>query len=90
MTTVDFITELFCWVDDRIANNKHRQGKLYPGEVVTLVLLYSLKGRGQRAFWRRLVRDYQPSSLNYHTEPVCFVCLTVTGLTLRYFWLTLQ
>ena len=60
MTTVDFITELFCRVDDQIANDKHSQGKLYPSEVVTLALLYSLKGSGQRAFWRWLVRDYRP------------------------------
>ena len=60
MTTVDFITELFCWVDDRITDDKHSQGKLYPSEVVTLALLYSLKGSGQRAFWRWLVRDYRP------------------------------
>lgn len=28
--------------------------------MVTLALLYSLKGRGQRAFWRWLVRYYRP------------------------------
>jgi Transposase DDE domain len=31
---------------------------LYASEIVTLALLYSLKGCGQRAFWRWLVRDY--------------------------------
>ena len=59
MTTVDFITELFCRVDDKITVDKHSQGKLYPSEVVTLALLYSLKGSGPRAFWRWLVRDYR-------------------------------
>jgi hypothetical protein len=59
MTTIDFITELFCRVDDQITEDKHSQGKLYPSEVVTLALLYSLKGTGQRAFWRWLIRDYQ-------------------------------
>jgi len=61
MTTVDFITELYCQVDDQIGHTpKHKQAKLYPSEVVTLALLYSLKGSGPRAFWRWLSRDYQP------------------------------
>ena len=59
MTTTNFITELFCRVDDRLGNEKHSQAKLYASEVVTLALLYALKGSGQRAFWRWLVRDYQ-------------------------------
>ena len=34
MTTVDFITELFCQVDDQIGYlPKHRQARLYPSEV---------------------------------------------------------
>ena len=61
MTTVDFITELFCLVDDLIGDApKHSQAKLYPSEVVTLALLYALTGKGQRAYWRWLSRDYQP------------------------------
>lgn len=61
MTTIDFITELFCRVDDELESvQKHDQAKLYPSEVVTLALLYALKGCGQRAFWRWLVRDYRP------------------------------
>lgn len=60
MTTIDFITELFCRVDDKVGDNKHSQAKLYPSEVVTLALLYALKGTGQRAFWRWLTRDYRP------------------------------
>jgi len=60
MTTVDFIIELFCRVDDQLgAINKHSQAHLYPSEVVTLALLFALKGRGQRAFWRWLNRDYR-------------------------------
>lgn len=31
---------------------KHVQANLYPSEVVTLALLFSLKGRGNRAFYR--------------------------------------
>jgi hypothetical protein len=60
MTTVDFITELFCRVAEQIVEPKHSQAKLYPSEVVTLAVLYALKGCGQRAFWRWLTRDYRP------------------------------
>jgi len=61
MTTVDFITELFCRVHDKVDDSqKHSQASLYPSEVVTLALLYALSGKGQRAFWRWLVRDYRP------------------------------
>jgi len=60
MTTVDFITELFCRVDEQLGNEKHPLAKLYASEIVTLALLYALKGCGQRAFWRWLVRDYRP------------------------------
>jgi hypothetical protein len=59
MTAVDFITELFRKVDDKIPENKHSQAVLYPSEVVTLALLYALKGNGQRAFRRWLIRDYK-------------------------------
>ncbi len=61
MTTVDFITELFCRVDDAMRDvRRHSQAKLAPSEIVTLALLYALKGAGSRAFWRWLIRDYQP------------------------------
>jgi hypothetical protein len=60
MTTVDFIIELFCPIDEKIDDKqKHSQAKLYPSEVVTLALLYALSGKGQRAFWRWLNRDYR-------------------------------
>lgn len=60
MTTEEFITELFCRVDEAVPAEKHSQGNLYPSEVITLGLLYALKGTGSRAFWRWLVRDYRP------------------------------
>jgi hypothetical protein len=61
MTTVDFITELFCQVDDQIGYlPKHSQASLYPSEVVTLALLHALSGKGHRAFWRWLTKDYVP------------------------------
>ena len=61
MTTVDFITELFCRVDDLMPEaKKHSQANLHPSEVVTLALLFALKGVGNRAFYRWLKRDYVP------------------------------
>jgi hypothetical protein len=59
MTTIHFITELFCKIDDAMrALPKHPQAKLYPSEIVTLGLLFALKGVGERAFYRWLQRDY--------------------------------
>ena len=51
MTIEDFTTELFCCVDDKLSqrgkNGKHSQAKLYPSEVVTIAMLFALKGREQ-------------------------------------------
>ena len=48
----DFIVDLLCRVDDMMSNvKKHSQSKLYPSEVVTLGMLFALKGRGNRAFY---------------------------------------
>lgn len=59
MTTIDFIITLFCRVDEQLHEvQKHSQAKLYPSEVVTLALLYVLKGGGTRAYWRWVTRDY--------------------------------
>ena len=62
LPTEDLIIELFCKVDDRLneldLNRKHSQADLYPSEVVTLALLFALKGVGNRAFYRWLLRDY--------------------------------
>src|SRR4051812_13252756 len=65
MTTVDFITELFCRVDDAMQqepkhSHKHSQAKLYPSEVVTLAMLFALKGVSNRAFYRWVERDLLP------------------------------
>ena len=61
MTTVHFIIVLFCRVDDVMSDaQKHSQAALYPSEVVTLVLLFALKGGGNRSFYRWLKRDYLP------------------------------
>jgi len=60
MTTIDFITALFCQVDDHLPDiPKHPEARLWPSEVVTLGLLHALKGLGNRAFYRWLTRDYR-------------------------------
>ena len=59
MTTVEFIIELFCWVDERMRDvSKHPQATLWPSELVTIGLLCALKGDSFRAFYRWLTRDY--------------------------------
>jgi hypothetical protein len=59
-TTIEFITALFCQVDDQLAGvPKHPEAHLWPSEVVTLGLLHALKGVGNRAFYRWLTRDYR-------------------------------
>ena len=61
MTTLDFIIDLFCNVDDRMNEeeiSKHPQASLYPSEIVTLGLLHAIKGVGNRPFYRWIVKDY--------------------------------
>src|SRR5881397_3325879 len=61
MITFDFITALFCQVDDHLSDiPKHPEAHLWPSEVGTLGLLHALKGVGNRAFYRWLTRDYRP------------------------------
>src|SRR5512134_3428721 len=61
MTTPDFIIALFYAVDqEMLAVPKHPDATLYPSEVVTLALLFAIKGGGTRAFYRWLTRDYLP------------------------------
>jgi hypothetical protein len=61
MSTEEFIIGLFCRVDDAMhAVPKHTQAVLFPSELVTLALLFALKGVGERAFYRWLVRDWLP------------------------------
>ena len=63
MTTTDFIIDLFCLVDDKLTeadkNHKHSQANLYPSEVVTLGLLFALKGVGNRAFYRWISQNHR-------------------------------
>jgi hypothetical protein len=60
MTTLDFITALFCQVDDHLPGlPKHPHATLWPSEIVTLGLLHALKGGGNRAFSRWVTRAYR-------------------------------
>ena len=61
MTTEDLIINLFCRIDNLMKDvAKHSQAHLWSGEVVTVGVLFGLKGVGERAFYRWLVRDYPP------------------------------
>jgi hypothetical protein len=58
MTTEDIIINIFCRVDDSMPEiPKHSQAKLYPSELVTIGILFALKGGFFRAFYRWLKRD---------------------------------
>jgi hypothetical protein len=60
MTTQDFITELFCRIDDEMKQvAKHSQAGLWPSEIVTIGLLHAIKGVGNRAFYRWLKDNFQ-------------------------------
>jgi hypothetical protein len=59
MSTEDFIMHLFDRVDTMMADvPKHPDAHLYPSEIVTLALLFALKGSGPRAFYRWLHNNY--------------------------------
>ena len=45
MTTEDIIIQIFCFVDEEMKEiPKHPQAKLYPSELVTIGILFALKG----------------------------------------------
>jgi hypothetical protein len=51
MTTELIIIAMFCYVDSRMSGiGKHRQAKLYPSELVTIGILFALKGGSWEAF----------------------------------------
>lgn len=61
MTTEEFIITLFCLIDDRMGQMpKHPQAHLWPSELVTIGVLFALKGGSFRAFYRWPARDYGP------------------------------
>ena len=89
LSTQDLIIELFIKVDDRLnelnLNQKHSQADLHPSEVVTLALLFALKGVGNRAF-AGSCEIIRPSSQSYHTARACFVCSTLIATCARPSW----
>src|SRR6266545_546186 len=60
MTTEDIIIHIFYLVDEGI-KDAHRvpQTHLYPSEIVTIGVLFALKGGHFRAFYRWLKRDFE-------------------------------
>jgi len=59
MTTDDIILHIFYLVASTLpAIPRHAQAKLYPRELVTMGILFALKGGFFRAFYRWLKRDY--------------------------------
>ena len=53
-----FFTRVYDQFNEQGINGIHPQAKLYVSEVITLGLLFALKGGGNRAFYRWLSRDY--------------------------------
>jgi hypothetical protein len=61
MTTEDLIRELFYRIDDAMKDMPTQpRASLWPSEVVTLGVLFALKGVGTRAVYRWLSRDWRP------------------------------
>ena len=61
LSTQDFIAELFCRIDDRMFDvPKDPRAHLWPGEIVTLGVLFTLKGGSQRRFYQWLSSNYRP------------------------------
>src|SRR3972149_12770 len=59
MTTEDIIIHIFYLVDENLKEaTRVPQTHLYPSEIVTIGILFALKGGRFRAFCRWLKRDY--------------------------------
>lgn len=59
MRTEEIITRLFCMVDDKLGGVKKRKNAhLYASEIVTIGILFCLKGVHYRAFYRWLKGDW--------------------------------
>jgi hypothetical protein len=60
MPTDDLIIGLLCIIDAELGPvKKHSQAKLYPCEVVTLMLLFAAKGGRYRAFYRWVLYNHR-------------------------------
>lgn len=59
MPTDDLIIRLFCMVADTITDdNKHCNARLYPSEILTVGLVFTLKGGTFHAFYRWLTANH--------------------------------
>lgn len=59
LTLIDFITELFCRVDDDMKGvSKDPRSHLWPSELVSIGVLYVLKAQSQSRFYRWLKANY--------------------------------
>lgn len=59
MPILDCIVALFCRIDDAMADvAKDPRALLWPSEVVTLAVLFAIKGKGPRPFYRWLKANY--------------------------------
>ncbi len=60
MSTEEIISRVFCIVDEQLIDVKKRSdARLYPSEVVTIGLLFALKGGKYRPFYRWLWANYR-------------------------------
>ncbi len=60
MPTDELIIGVFVMIDTTLGDvKKHAQAKLYPSEVVTLMVLFSAKGGHYRAFYRWILYNYR-------------------------------
>jgi hypothetical protein len=57
----DLIVELFCRIDEQMRDvPRHAQARLWPSELVTLAVLFAIKGDTQRAFYRWISGNWRP------------------------------
>jgi hypothetical protein len=72
MTTEMIIIHIFCGVDDGLKEAKRvAQTHLYPSEIVTIGILFVLKGGHFRAFYRWLYEILPCCSVAYRIERTC-------------------
>jgi hypothetical protein len=72
MTTVDFITAVFCQVANQMPGiPKHPQASLWPSEVVTLGLLHALKVDGNHcgSWYAHHEHNWLPSTITERLLP---------------------
>ncbi len=86
MPTDEIIIRLFCMVDDQLGPvNKRLDAHLYPSEIVTIGLLFALKGGRFRAFESWLNKNYRAWFPHLPERSGC--CATVPNRHLT-FWPT--